>query len=174
MKMPRCSSTSSWTIFGTWNSIRLVRVAIASFRAKLLRVELDDQRLLDGGVDLVAIGCLEDLAGEAVVVGLEPGSDRGGQVGRVADYLLGGRARLEHDHVVRLDLVRRNVHPPTVDEEVAVADELPRLRPGRGEAEPVDDVVQACLEHAEQVVARHARLASRLVVVGPELLLEQA
>src|SRR5439155_5173027 len=78
MKIPRCSSTSSWTIFGTWNSIRLVRVAIASFRAKLLRVELDDERFLDRRVDLVAIRRFQDLPRQSVVVGLQPRGDRGG------------------------------------------------------------------------------------------------
>src|SRR5439155_7027934 len=74
---PRCSSTSSWTIFGIWNSIKLVRIAkalpfgrAAESSPRLLRVELDDQLLLHRRVDLGPLGQLEDLAGEAVVVGL--------------------------------------------------------------------------------------------------------
>src|SRR3989440_7578146 len=51
----------------------------------LLGVELDDQRLLHRRVDLVPLGPLEDLAGEAVVVGLEPRGDGGREVGGVAD-----------------------------------------------------------------------------------------
>src|SRR5919201_391098 len=95
---PRSSSTSSWTILGTWNSIRLVRVAIASFL--LLRVELDDERFLDRRVDLFALGPLEHLPGQAVVVGLQPRGHRGRQVGRVAHDLLGGAARAQADDVV--------------------------------------------------------------------------
>src|SRR5262249_9437681 len=128
MKMPRFSSTSSWTILGIWNSIRLVRVAIGSFRAGLLRVELDDQGLLNGRVDLAPLRRLENLSGQAVVVGLEPWGDRGGEVGRVTDGLLGSRAGAERHHIVGLDLVRRDVHAPAVDEEMPVADELAGLR----------------------------------------------
>src|SRR5213078_487368 len=41
-------------------------------------------------------------------------------------------------------------------------------------AEAVDDVVEPRLERAQQVVARDAALAGRLLVVGAELGLEQA
>jgi hypothetical protein len=58
--------------------------------------------------------------------------------------------------------------------EVAVAHELARLRPRRGEAEAVDDVVEPRLEHAEQGLARDARFLCGLRVVVAELLLEQA
>src|SRR5205823_15101677 len=115
---PRLSSTSSWTIRGIWNSIKLVLTAIRSF--PLLRVELDDERFLDGGVDLRPFRPLEHLAGEAVVVGLQPWRDRGRQVGCVADDLLGGAAVLEHDHVVTAHLVARDIHAAAVDLEVTV------------------------------------------------------
>ena len=55
----------------------------------LLGVELDDELLLHRRVDLGPLGQLQDLAGQAVVVGLEPGGDGRGEVGRVADDLLG-------------------------------------------------------------------------------------
>ena len=55
-----------------------------------------------------------------------------------------------------------------------MADELARLRARGGEAEPVDDVVETRLEHAQQVLAGDAALAVRLLVVGAELRLEQA
>src|SRR5213080_3440413 len=74
-KIPRFSSTSSWTIFGIWNSIKLVRTAINFPSLRLLGVKLDDERFLDGGVDLRALRELQDLARQAVVVGLEPGCD---------------------------------------------------------------------------------------------------
>src|SRR5207247_8161650 len=72
-KTPRSSLISSWTIRGIWNSIKLVRTAIRSF---LLGVQLDDERFLDGRVDLLALRPLQHLAGEPVVVGLQPGRDR--------------------------------------------------------------------------------------------------
>ena len=49
-----------------------------------------------------------------------------------------------------------------------------RLGARRGEAEPVDDVVEAGLEQAQQVVAGDAALLVRLLVVGAELRLEEA
>src|SRR3954453_7556309 len=45
---------------------------------------------------------------------------------------------------------------------------------GGGEPEPVDDVVQPRLEHAQEVVAGDATLLVRLLVVRAELRLEQA
>src|SRR6185312_9399057 len=56
---------------------------------------------------------------------------------------------------------------------VCAADELPRLRARGGEAEAVDDVVEARLEQAQKLLARHAGALRRLLVVVAELLLEQ-
>src|SRR5205085_7841886 len=75
---------------------------------------------------------------------------------------------------VRLDLVARDVHPAAVHLEVPVPHELARLRARGGEAEPVDDVVEARLEHPQQVLARDAGALGGLRVVGAELVLEQA
>ena len=55
-----------------------------------------------------------------------------------------------------------------------MAHELARLRARAGEAEPVDDVVEPRLEHPQQVLARGAEAAGRLLVRRAELLLEQA
>src|SRR5947199_4621797 len=148
--MPRSSSTSSWTMRGTWNSIRELRVAKAI--PSLLRIELDDERFLDRRVDLRPLRPLEDLSGQAVVVGLQPRRDGRREIRCVADDLLRSRGRGDGDHVVRLHLVARDVHPAAVDVEVPVADELAGLRARRREAEPVDDVVEARLEHPEQVL----------------------
>src|SRR5581483_2088572 len=115
------------------------------------------------------------LAGESVVIGLEPGRHRSRQVGRVAHDLLGGAALLQGDDVVGTNLVAGDVDAAAVDQEMAVADELARLRARGGEAEAVDDVVDPRLEHAQEVVARDALAAlGRFLVVGAELLLEQA
>src|SRR5262249_35829592 len=90
-KTPRFSLTSSWVIFGTWKSVTVLRAAILSFLrvVELLGVELDDQLLLDRRVDLGPLRPLQDLARQPLVVGLQPRGDGGGQVGRVADHLLG-------------------------------------------------------------------------------------
>src|SRR5579859_3502852 len=55
-----------------------------------------------------------------------------------------------------------------------VPHELPRLLARRAQTEPVDDVVQAQLQVAQQVDAGHAWLPGRLVEIVAELLLEQA
>src|SRR5215203_376981 len=145
-----------------------------SFEAELLGVELDDQRFLDRRVDLGALRPLEDLAGQPFVVGLQPRGDGGGEVGCVAHDLLGARPVLERDDVVRLDLVAGDVDAAAVDREVAVTNELAGLRARGGEPEPVDDIVEARLEDSEQVLARDPTDAIRLLVVGAELVLEQA
>src|SRR5262249_5178733 len=112
--------------------------------------------------------------GQPLVVRLEPRSNSSGEVGRVADRLLGGRTGLERDHVVGPHLVARDVDAAAVHGEVAVAHELPGLCAGRREAEPVDDVVEPGLERTKEVLAGNAALARRLLVVGAELRLEQA
>src|SRR5439155_3699481 len=170
-KTPRWSSTSSWTIFGIWKFISRVAKEFPFFL--LLRIELDDELFLDGRVDLAALRLLQHLPGEAVVVGLQPGCDGRDEIGCVADHLLRRRVRRNGDDVVRTHLIARDVDAAAVDVEMAVAHELSGLRARRGEAEPVDDVVEARLEQAQQLLARDAGAAGRLLVVVAELLLEQ-
>src|SRR4051812_843950 len=169
-KTPRCSSASSWTIFGIWKFIS--RVAKES--SFLLRVELDDELFLDGRVDLRALRLLQHFAGEAVVVGLQPRRDGRHEIGCVADRLLRGTVVRNRDDVVRTNLVARDVHATAVHLEVTVAHELARLCARRCKAEAVDDVVEPRLEHAQQLLAGDARAPRRLLVVRAELLLQQA
>src|SRR6478609_3641425 len=145
-KTPRFSLTSSWVIFGTWKSITVERLAkldpfslgkARDATSQLLAVQLDDELLCDRGVDLLALRPLQHLAGETLVVGLQPRGDGSGEVGRVADDLLGGGAALERDDVVGTYTVARDVDPAPVDGEVAVANELARLGARGGEAEAV-------------------------------------
>src|SRR5262249_29295651 len=134
-KMPRFSSISSWTIRGVWNSIRLVLVAKVSSsplsffgrgerpRGFLLRIELDDQLLLHGRGELAPLRQLQHPSGQTLMVGLEPRRDGRGQVGCVADHLL-GRAPVAHlNDVPGLDLIAGDVDAAAVHEEVAVTDE---------------------------------------------------
>src|SRR6187397_2572679 len=139
----------------------------------LLRVELDDERLLDRSIDLVALGPLEHGAGEPVVVGLQPGRHGSGEIRRVAHELLDRAALLQRDDVRGTHAVARDVHPATVDLEVPVPHELSRLCAGAGEAEPVDDVVEARLEHPQEVLAGGPETPRRLLVRRAELLLEK-
>ena len=96
-----------------------------------------------------------------------------GQLGRLADDV--GRRRSSALIVITssgLHLVAGDVDAAAVDRPVAVADQLPGLAARGGEAEPHQDVVEAALEQAQQVLAGDALLAAGLVVVVAELLLE--
>src|SRR5205807_8484994 len=94
--------------------------------------------------------------------------------GRVADHLLRRRARRHGDDVVRANLVARDVHAPPVHLEMAVTNELARLRARGRAAEAVDDVIKPRLEQAQQLLARDVRSAYRLLIVVAAMLLDQA
>src|SRR3954468_14148977 len=108
------------------------------------------------------------------MVRLQPRRNGRRQVCRIADHLLRRGIRRHRDHVVRLDLEARDVHAAVVDAEVAVPHELASLGARRREPEPVDDVVEASLKHAQQCFAGDAGRLRRLRVVRAELLLQQA
>src|SRR5947207_2236343 len=118
------------------------------------------------------LGPSQDLRRLVLAVERQPGRD-GADFGRLEGHVDDPVGRLHLEHIARLELVRRDVHRPAVDLEVPVRDELARLLARRAQAEPVDDVVHAQLEVAEQVQAGDARLARRLVEIVAELLLEQ-
>src|SRR3954451_4498752 len=140
----------------------------------LLRIELDDELLLDRRGDLHALGPAQHLRGELVVVRLQPCGDLGDELGRVTDHRLDIGAGLERDHVVLPHLVGGDVDAASVDGPVAVADELAGLPARGGEAEAHEHVVEAALEDAQQVLAGDALLTGSLLVVVAELLLEDA
>src|SRR5918992_1016569 len=140
----------------------------------LLRVELDDELFLDRRGDLRPLWQAEDLRGQPVVVGLQPGRHCGGELCGLADDALYGSVRPHRDHVVLAQLIGGDVDPAAVDRPVPVADHLPRLAPGGGEAEPHQHVVEARLQQPQQVLAGHAGLPAGLGVVVAELLLEHA
>src|SRR4051794_20322157 len=140
----------------------------------LLRIELDDELLLDRRGDLRALGPAQHLRGELVVVRLQPCGDLGDELGRVAHHGLDIRAGLERDHVVLPHLVGGDVDAAAVDRPVAVADQLARLAARGSEAQPDEDVVEPAFEDPQQVLARDALLARGLLVVVAELLLEDA
>src|SRR3954467_1094880 len=157
----------------------------------VLRVQLDDQLLLDRRVD--------DLPGRERVNedaqlgrhGLEPrrhGALAGGLAGDDERREL-VRALAHRDDVLLADPVGRDVHLDAVHGEVAVANELAGGVARRGaaganelaggvarrrEAGPVHDVVEPGLQDAQQVLTGLAGAPVRLLVVAPELLLQDA
>ena len=135
-----------------------------SQRKRLLRVELDDQLLLQRHIDLRALGQLVNQDAQAARDDLQPAGDR-----TVADGLASNLERqraqrllLDIDDVVLRDAVAGDVDLHAVDGEVAVADQLAGLTTGTGQTGAVHDVVQTGLEDAQQVVAglTRRRLAS--------------
>src|SRR5688572_19668041 len=142
----------------------------------LPRVVLDHELLVEIERHLVAAGRGDDGAGQLRGVDGQP-------LRRlvIAEGLLRDLERLaiapvlpDLELVARLELVRRDVRRDAVHGEVAMVDELSCGGPGRREAGPVDDVIEAQLERAEQVLAGHARAVLRGDEVVPELALEQA
>src|SRR5215204_4456058 len=121
-KVPRRPSSSSTLKRGGAMS-NIVKVSPARNVLSLPAVELDDELLFDGRVDLIAPRRMQEPAREVVVVGLQPG--------RNGDHVLDGHQvpalLLDRDDVARLEYGRRNVVLAAVELEVPVHDELPRL-----------------------------------------------
>src|SRR5439155_14496856 len=141
----------------------------------LLRVELDDQLLLDGHGDVVAARGGLDRPLEAALVQVEPGGDAAAVDGlqRLVDPDDLAGLLLHCDHVPDLHLEAGDVDLAVVDPEVPVPHELARLRARVGESEAEDHVVEALLEELEQVLAGLALGSAAAQVVPAELRLEQ-
>src|SRR4029453_5756734 len=148
----------------------------ASSTRRLLRVELDDQFLVDGHRQLGARRQRLDLAREALRLDLEPLRHAAtlSELERLHDPGDLPAAITHGDLVTRPHGERGDVDFPAVDTEVPVPDQLPGLRPGGGEAEAVDDVVQPPLEQLEEGLARHPPRPVRLLEIAPELVLEDS
>src|SRR3954464_4805724 len=142
----------------------------------LLAVELDDELLLDRGVDDLtgrhrvdqdahAVGDDLDPCRNGPAAGLRSGDDE-------RRHLHARRAHL--DDVVLADEERRDVDLLAVDQEVAVLHELAGHVTAVGEAGAVDDVVEPTLEQLEKVLAGLAGTPIGLLVITTELLLEHA
>src|ERR1700710_2693858 len=96
---------------GTWKSVVMssLRMRVQSLGSGLLGVQLDDQLLLYRRRDLGALGVAQNLGGESVVVGLQPGRHGGDKFRRPLDRVGGRRGGLEGDDVLGTDLVRGDV-----------------------------------------------------------------
>src|SRR5450631_496200 len=142
----------------------------------VLRVELDDQLLLDLRVDDLTCGQRVDEDLHLRRDGFNPGRYRA-----LAGLCAGDDERCHlHGLATNLDDVvlghpeAGDVHLVPVDHEVAVTNQLARHVTGGGEACPVHDVVQTGLQDAQQVLAGLAGATVRLLVVTAELLLQDA
>src|SRR5712692_9609195 len=81
---------------------------------------------------------------------------------------------MDRDSVTHFHLRRRNIRAARVEGDVAMEHELARLTARIGEAQTVDDVVEAHLEDAQEIFARDARHAFGVHEVLVELPFEDA
>src|SRR5438270_3034033 len=140
----------------------------------LLAIELDDERLAHGHVDVLAQREVAD-GGLEVAVLLQPRRREAVEsVDVVADDDHVFRLVTQLHHVALADLVTGDGDPATVDVDVAVAHELPGLVAAGAPAGPEDDVVEALLEHAKEVLAGDAALTVGVLIEVVELLLAEA
>src|SRR5450759_243160 len=147
-----------------------------AYGCSALRVELDDQLLLNLRVDDLTRwqGVNEDAhlrrdgfnpGRHGALASLCAGDDKGCHLHRLATNL---------DDVVLGHPEAGDVHLVSVDHEVAVANQLASHVTGGGEACPVHNVVQTGLQDAQQVLAGLAGATVRLLEVTAELLLQDA
>src|SRR5215213_9994163 len=169
-KVPRRPSSSSTLKRGGAMS-NIVKVSPARNVLSLPAVELDDELLFDGRVDLVAPRGMQEAAREVVVVGLEPGGNGHHVLDGVLDGLEIPALLPDRDDVAGLEYRRRDVVLAAVELEVPVHDELARLRAAGGEAKAVDDVVHPQLHEPEEVLTRDALHPGGPIVGPPELFL---
>src|SRR2546426_10626238 len=120
----------------------------------VLREELDDAVLVSRHIDLVALRPVGHLPGERLLIGGEPFGNTETKTDRFADTRLDATAGLDRDRLARPNLIGGAVDPLAVDEDVAMADELSSLGARAGEAQAVDDVIQAQFELTQQFLTR--------------------
>src|SRR5258708_10103471 len=140
----------------------------------LLRIQLDDQILVDVREDILTSRYRLEYAAHFLVVDLDPFRQtrlgRRGQRTLDAQLLAGA---LPHLHDIACPaLVGGDRNDATVDLDGLVAYELARLGPRCGKAHAVDDVVEPRLQELEELLARGARATRRLLVIAAELALD--
>src|SRR5882672_6799458 len=140
----------------------------------LLRIQLDDQILVDVREHILTSRDRLEYAAHFLVVDLDPLRQarlgRRGERSLDAQLLAGAFAHL--NDITRTALVGGNRNDAAVDLDGLVAHELARLGARRGKAHAVDDVVEPRLQELEELLARGARATRRLLVVAAELALE--
>ena len=137
-----------------------------------LAVEFDDEVGVHVERDLVLGREGRDLGVEFRWVERDPAWDLVAAHGFhvLADDLLD--LRLHGDHITDIETTRWDVTLVTVDEDMAVADELTRGPDGADHPSTADNIVQATLEELHEDITRVALLALRFFNSAAELLLE--
>src|SRR5215471_7629289 len=141
---------------------------------RLLRIQLDDQVLVDVRQHVVPARRRLEHAAELLVVHLDPLRQAHllRDVQRALDAQLLARLLPHLNDIARLHLVGRDGHRLLVYGDRLVTHQLARLGARRRESHAVHHVVQAALEQPQQVLASRAGLARRFLVVITELPLQ--
>src|SRR5436853_3965469 len=141
---------------------------------RLLRIQLDDQVLIDVGQDVVPARRRLEQATELLVVHLDPlgQADLLRDVQRALDAQLLARSLAHLDDVPGLHLERGDGDRLVVHGDRLVAHQLARLGARGREAHAIHHVVQPALEQLQQVLAGGTAPAGGFVVVVAELPLE--
>ena len=125
----------------------------------LLGVQLDDETLFDGQINVLSGGNCDNFADHVVCVKLKPLGNHMVCVGLEVhlEALDAATGLLESDDHAGLHLIAGDVDLLAVDGKVAVVDHLTGLAAGRGVAQTEHDVVKTVLKLDQEVVAVPAR-----------------
>ena len=142
----------------------------------LLRVQLDDEVLLDGEVYVITSRNTNDLCDLVVCIVLKPlgCGTRAVCLNVCLDLFKTTAALFKGNNHAGLYLIAGDVDLAAVDGKMTVADHLASLRAAHREAETVHDVVEAALKDGQEVLTGLAGAAIRDLKVAAELALQQA
>ena len=143
---------------------------------KLARIELDDQLLLNAGVNLIARRRGDYFTDNIRVIHIKP--DR--KTARMQfgpdlfDYFRLHLRFMDSNHVTNLHLEGWNVDAASVNRIKSVADQLSCMSTGGCQAKSEDGVVKAHFKELQQVFTRNARSSFGLGEVVSELTFHHA
>src|SRR5258708_21760005 len=151
-------------------------VLSASLSAALLRIQLDDEALVDRGRQSGARWIALDRAFQAFGVHFHPfrQAARFRRLRGSLDAQLALRLAGDFDHVAGAHLVRRNVDALAVDQDAVMAHHLPRLGARGAAPHAIGHRGQPRFQQLQQALAGHALGARCLGVNQAELSLEDA
>jgi len=142
----------------------------------LFRIKLYDHSFLDRHADVVALGYRQNLSGDGLGVQLQPmrSSTATHQLERAGDLNVLLHLLFDSDLLTDVDLVRRNIHFLSVDEDMPMTDKLPGLCMGSGKTKTHEHIVQAPFELRQQVLAGNTLLTDGFFEIRAELIFEDA
>ena len=140
----------------------------------LLRVEVNDELLVDGLGDVGALGVVDELAAEGGTVPLEPGVVVGTRGEGVGDDFERLAAFADGDDIALAETVGGDVDDFAVDSDMTMGNQLTGLCAAAGDAEAVDDVVETGLDEFHEFLTGDATATGGFGVEFAELALEDA